>query len=242
MATFKAFRRFNDPALARLAGLRRRIASDDAHIFGGDGLPDRIAAALVRRRAIDLKEIFESFEVFERTRRRLRRAHVVDACAGHGLTGMLYAVFEPRVESVTLVDMSRPQSHAIVRECIGAVAPWAVEKTRYLEQKLQHVEPEIAHGAAVVAVHACGVRTDRAIDLALAVGGPIAALPCCYSRTATSAPRAFHKALGREVATDVHRTYRLEGAGYQVDWHSIPEVITPMNRLIVAWHPAHTRT
>ena len=47
----------------------------------------------------------------------------------------------------------------------------------------------------------------------------------------------MHKALGRALATDIHRTYRLEAAGYQVDWSAIPRAITPMNRIMVAWYP-----
>ena len=41
--------------------------------------------------------------------------------------------------------------------------------------------------------------------------------------------------LGAPLAFDVDRTYRLERAGYHVRWDAIPEAITPMNRLLVAW-------
>ena len=235
---FKAFRRFNDPEVQHLARLRRRVSAPVRALFDGEGLPNLIAHALIRHRAIDLKEVLESFEFFERVRRRLRRPHMSDLCCGHGLTGMLFAVFEPTVEQVTLVDRKRPDSHAVIRDVVAEFAPWIKPKLRYIEARLEQVTPTLKTGTAVLAVHACGARTDRAIDAALALDGPIAAMPCCYSQTAPLAPRAIRKHLGRPASSDIHRTYRLEAAGYQVDWSSIPECITPMNRIIVAWQPS----
>lgn len=233
-ASFKAFRRFNDKTLHLMTGQRARLSERGLHHFAGEGLPDKLARALARRRALPAKELFESFELFERVRRRLRRTQVVDLCCGHGLTGMLFAVFEPRVEQVVLVDQRRPESHATVLDAVAEVAPWAVEKITYLEQRLQRVRTDLTAGCAVVAVHACGVRTDRCIDLALALQSPVALVPCCYAQTAASAPRSIRRALGAELATDVHRTYRLEAAGYRVDWLAIPRAITHKNRVLLA--------
>ena len=84
-------------------------------------------------------------------------------------------------------------------------------------------------GTSIVAVHACGVRTDACIDVALATGGHVAVMPCCYNKNGPGP-----EGLGHALATDVHRTYRLEAAGYWVPSSLIPEVITPMNRVLVA--------
>ena len=92
--------------------------------------------------------------------------------------------------------------------------------------------------ASVVAVHACGVRTDRCLELAMAHHSPVAVMPCCYAQTARAAPRAIKAALGAMLTTDIDRTYRLERAGYDVDWAHIPEAITPMNRILVAIMPS----
>ena len=93
-----------------------------------------------------------------------------------------------------------------VMEAVAAVAPWAVDKINYLEMRIQRAGEHLQDGDAIVAVHACGVRTDRCIDLALTLRSPMALLPCCYSQTAATAPRALRKALGADLATDVHRT------------------------------------
>ena len=41
-------------------------------------------------------------------------------------------------------------------------------------------------------------------------------------------------ALGDDVAYDVHRTYRLERAGWRVRWRDLPKAITPMHRVLIA--------
>lgn len=233
-ASFKAFRRFNDASLQGFTGLRARLSESGLEHFAGDGLPDRLARELCQRRVLPIKELFESFEFFERVRRRLRRRSVADLCCGHGLTGMLFAVFERRVQRVTLVDRKRPESHTAVRDAVCAVAPWAADKIRYLERPLSEAEEQLAPGGALVAVHACGVRTDRCIDLALALKSPVALMPCCYAQTANPVPRCLRRGLGAELATDVHRTYRLDAAGFDVDWTAVPRAITGMNRVLVA--------
>jgi hypothetical protein len=231
---FKAFRNFNDPELRPLSGVRARIHPDSAEYFPGDGLPQRIARALAARKALPVKELFESFEFFERTRRRARAAQMADLCCGHGLTGVLFAAFERRVERVLLVDRRRTASFDTVLEAVASEAPWVRDKVEYLERSVERIAEVLPQGTSVLAVHACGVRTDRCIDAGLATGGRMALMPCCYYRTASDAPRALREALGRRDATDVHRTYRLEAAGYKVDWSSVPAEITAMHRILVA--------
>jgi len=235
--TFKAYRRFNDPALWPLTRLRHRLGPRALPYFDSDGLPDRFARALADRQAIDLKELFESAEMFERVRRRLRAPHVADLCCGHGLTGVLFAMYERRVERVTLIDQRRPGSFDAVLEAAVSVAPWVADKVEYREIPLARAGEAIGPGTSVVAVHACGVRTDRCLEAGIATGGPIAVMPCCYAQTAGRAPPALRRALGRILATDVDRTYRLTAAGFQVGWSVIPHPITPMNRILVARRP-----
>lgn len=231
---FKAFRSFNAPELRHLAGMRGRIGSYGANHFQGPGLPDRIVRALAARFAVDAKEVFESFELLERVRHRVRAPVLADLCCGHGLTGLLFAAFERRVERVLLVDHARPKSHDNAYEAVVEAAPWVADKVEYIEAPLAKAASVIPDGAAIVAIHACGVRTDRCLDIAIARQGPIAVMPCCYHQTADPTPRALRRALGEALATDVHRTYRLEAAGYDTDWTAVPAEITPMNRVIVA--------
>ena len=87
---------------------------------------------------------------------------------------------------------------------------------------------------SLIAVHACGHLTDVAIDLAIRLSAPIAVMPCCYSGTAKHVPLGPKRALGVSLAADVDRSYRLNAAGFLVDWSAIPVDITPMNRIIIA--------
>ena len=136
-AAFKAFRRFNDPELACHAGARTRLCALSMDWFPGNGLPDRLAREIAETRALPVKELFESFELFERVRRRVRAPVVADLCCGHGLTGMLFAVFEPKVERVVLLDHAQPPSFVPVRDAIAAVAPWAADKIAFSERPLK---------------------------------------------------------------------------------------------------------
>jgi 16S rRNA G527 N7-methylase RsmG len=233
-ASFKVFRRFNRGELEKFAGVRGRIDRRALELFDGDSMPEKIARAIVRRQAIVAKELFESFEFFQRVRRGVRQRMVVDVSAGHGLTGLLFAAFEREVEEVILVDPTPPDSFEKVSEAVYECAPWAREKVRYIENRVEYVHEHVEEGAGIFGVHACGVLSDRAIDLAIKKKSTVALLPCCYAQTAQDAPRALREWLGAEMTTDVHRTYRLEDAGYDVVWTAIPRVITPKNRVILA--------
>ena len=85
----------------------------------------------------------------------------------------------------------------------------------------------------LVSVHACGVRTDRVLELAIANQVPVAVMPCCHPVGTSRAPFAVKQAL-QHMAVDVDRTYQMEAAGFDVRWSSVSERITRMNRVILA--------
>ncbi|MBI3272575.1 MAG: hypothetical protein HYZ53_26535 [Planctomycetes bacterium] len=233
-AGFKVFRKLNAPALRVLAGAKGRIDERALAVFPGATLEERLVRELASRRALPLKEVFESFEFHARVRRDLRVPVVVDLCCGHGLTGLLFAVYERVVEQVLLCDVRLPASHAAVLEAVCSVAPWVREKIRYRELPLKRLAGCLPQGAALAAVHACGVRSDLCIDLALGCRGPVGLMPCCYEGTARRAPTGLRESLGVALAADVDRTYRLEAAGFCVRWTAIPRAITPVNRVLLA--------
>jgi len=236
---FKIFPRFDRPEWRRFANLRHRYLGSPADPFPGDGLPDRLGRALVERKAIVLKEILESFELYARVRRRVRRPVMADLCCGHGLTGLVFALCERSVERVLLIDEARPGSYDLVLDAVREVGPWVVDKVSFLERPLDLLEQEsvVPEGAGVLVVHGCGALTDLGLGVGVAVGGPIAAMPCCYRIAPPIALRGLRDALGKTLATDVARTYRLVEAGYHVDWAWVPSAITPMNRILIAWNP-----
>jgi hypothetical protein len=216
-------------------GSRNRLRPGDVRRFPGATLPEAFARALCERSALPAKELFEATETFQLVRSSVRRSTVADVCCGHGLVGLLFAVFEPSVETVLLLDRERPASADAVLDAARSVASWAVPKVHWREESLESCE--LPTGSGVIAVHACGLRTDSALDIALAAGGPFAALPCCRPHRMHPAPTTLKKALGADLAIDVHRTYRLEDAGYLTRWQEISETITPMNRVLSARPP-----
>ena len=237
-ASFKAFRQFNNPSLHGLVGQRTTLSARFSEHFSPSRHMDRLALSLASRRALPLKELLESAEFYMRVRRRIRAQAVVDLCAGHGLVGLLFAAFERCVQQVVLLDQRQPECFEQVLEAVVEVAPWTADKVRYIETPLQDAGRHIPSGAGVVAVHACGVRTDRCLELAATKDCAVAVMPCCYAQTARKAPRALRSALGAILTTDIDRTYRMEQSGYEVDWSEIPSSITPMNRVLIGIMPA----
>ncbi len=231
---YRMFRAFNHPERRHFGGLKCRIHPGCLEYFSGAGLAVRFVHELAERRAIKLKEVLESFEFLARVRRRLRRTRLADLCCGHGLTGILFAMFERQVEHVTLLDVARPQNHAKVLAAAIAVAPWVREKVHLVTGAVEEAAQLLEPGTSIVGVHACGVRTDRCIETAIALSGPVALMPCCYHQTDRRVPSGLRGALGRSLSTDVHRSYTLENAGFDVSWTGIPAEITAMNRIIVA--------
>jgi len=231
--TFRALRQFNASELAPLAARKDRMAPFWDQYFPGDAHIHRLARALSARFAIDMKEFCEAIEFFARTRRAVRAPVMADLFCGHGFVGLLFALFERRVEQVVLVDRQRPPAFDDIYAAVCEVGPWVEGKIEFRRESIRH-HVELPAGAAVVGVHACGPRTDRTIKSALACGGPVAVMPCCHHTSSYHhRPTAFDEMLGPDVAIDIDRTYRLEGAGYTVEWTAIPRVITPKNRIII---------
>ena len=167
----------------------------------------------------------------------MRAPCVADLCAGHGLTGMLFAVFEPSVQRVVLVDRARPLNHDKVLAAVIEVAPWVEEKIEYRNADIKSAL-ELPENTSIVAVHACGGRTDACLDVALAKGRNVAVMPCCHAKSPYQGPETLRLKLGIDLATDIDRTYRLRSAGYDVVWTSIPEEITAKPRVIVGVAPS----
>lgn len=235
---FRAFNEFPHEQMHKAMKSRLFVGRMLDEYFASDSLADKFVRALAEHRAANLKEILESFEFFERMRKRIRGPCIVDLCCGHGLVGILYAMFDRKVEKVILIDSRRPLSFDKILLALEEVAPWVAEKidyrTCYVDDELKSTLPD---GAALLAIHACGRLTDRCLGLALDLQSPIAAMPCCYFPKLSKAPTALSDALGFRLTTDIERTYRLTEANFDVKWYRIPEEITPMNRILLCKPP-----
>ncbi|OVE77893.1 hypothetical protein BVX99_01335 [bacterium F16] len=230
--SFKFFPSLNAKADMKWASSRTSINVPLAkRFFASESLQDKLVRAMAEKQVIPIKEVLECFEYVALIRKAVRSACVADLCCGHGLAGMLLGIFEKSVEQVLLVDRKRPQSHEKLFAVLAEVAPWLHDKVSFQVQRLDAVV--IPHNSSVVSAHACGVLTDTCIDMAIATGGAIAVMPCCYPKRLCPAPAAICNEFGEAVAFDIDRTYRLEQAGYHVRWSAIPSCITPMNRVII---------
>jgi len=230
---FRFLKQFDDPNFAKKTGCRDRLRASDTRWFPGDLLSSIFARALCEHRAIPFKEVLESFEFYACVRNQIRAAHVADLCCGHGLVGILFAMFERSVETVTLLDKVRPASFDLVLAAATDAAPWVTEKFHYVECNLEDARDHLEQGTSVVGVHACGERTDLCIDHAIQARSALAVLPCCRHHASSPSPPCLKRELGGDLAIDVDRTYRLHGAGYRVKWDAIPPSITPMNRVLI---------
>ena len=237
-ASFKCFRQFNGADFGALLSSRSSLKQPiaDRH-FPTDSLQDKLVRELASERTVAIKEVLECFEFFERVRKEMRAPCVADLCCGHGLLGILFALFDRRVESVMLVDERQPASFEKLLSASIRVGPWIEDKVEFCVGPIAAAHEQLGAGASIVSVHACGVLTDRCIDCAIRLQGPVAVMPCCYRRKTCEAPQAVQLALGVEAAFDIDRTYRLKAAGYHVRWTHIPEQITPMNRILIGRKP-----
>ncbi|MFK7739363.1 MAG: methyltransferase [Planctomycetota bacterium] len=233
MANFRYLKQFDDPENVWVVDTRRRLQPKDESAFPGDGAIDRFARVLCKHRATCFRELVEALEFFALARKHARARVVADLCGGHGLVAVLFAVFEPSVERVIVLDRSRPASFDRIVQAAEEAAPWIAGRVEYLEAKLKTAPKSIPRDAGLVAVHACGVKTDRVLELAIANQMPVAVMPCCHPVSASKAPPALKKALAH-MAVDVDRTYQLEAAGFHVRWTSVSDKITRMNRVILA--------
>ena len=220
-----------------ICAVKSRLNQSNLAYFDSPRMPDKIARVLGEAQLLDIKEVVESFEFFQRVRHRINRPDIVDLCCGHGFVGMLFALLERRVERVYLLDRTFPASSYRIEEALNKVWPWVSPKLTRLECSVKGAAHRLPKDAGVVAVHACGARTDWALDVALELGGPLAVMPCCYTHQVYQGPETLKRHLGVTLCVDIQRTLNLNARGYQVDWQEIPHVITPKNRIIAASPP-----
>lgn len=230
---FRFLKQFNSAEFSKKASCRDRLRQSDTRWFPGDYLSSLFARELCRRRALPFKELLESFEFFACVRKRILCKSVADLCCGHGLVGILFAMFHHDVEHVCLLDSVRPRSFDLVLAAAQAVAPWTEAKINYVEAPLNETLHHVESGTAILGVHACGGRTDQCITHAISLRSTIALLPCCRQHRLHPSPECLKNVLGADIAIDVDRTYRLHAAGYRVYWDHISPLITDMNRVLI---------
>lgn len=209
---------------------RSWLSPHDLPRFAEDTLFNRIARVVCEAHCLPRKELYESFAVARRVRRRFKGGRVVDLAAGHGLTASLLLLLDPTSEGALAVDTRLPRSAESLYAALSQRFPQLKGRVTFLEQSLEATP--LQAGDVVVSVHACGALTDSVLERAVAAQAKVCVLPCCHDDetcdTGNLAPW-----MDVSLAIDATRAIKLRAAGYAVHTQLIPSDITPKNRLLM---------
>lgn len=211
---------------------RSRLGRVSLRHFPGERLFDRLGRAVCAAQALPRKEFFETWEVATRVRKKLRGRPILEVGAGHGFLSMLLVILDDSIPRAVCVDRSRPPSHDRLLAALAEAWPRIAGRIEYRRGELQRVVPE--PGSLVACVHGCGKLTDQALSLALETRSPVVVLPCCHDFDGSDTG-GLGGWLDPALAIDATRAARLSAHGYFVHTCTIPEDITPRNRLLMAW-------
>lgn len=209
---------------------RSRLTRHDLPRFGDGTLFHRIARALCEAECLPRKELFESWEVARRARRRFRGGRVLDLACGHALVAHLMLVLDDTSPSAIGVDRRIPESAAKAGARLCRDWPRLTGRVTLEEGRLDRVE--VRPDDVVVSCHACGGLTDTVLDVAIAARARVVVLPCCQA-TGKNDLGGLGGWLDPALAIDVTRAARLRAAGYIVSAQTIPASITTKNRLLM---------
>ena len=210
---------------------RSRLTLRDLPRFAGTTLFDRIARVVCRAECLPRKELFESWEVARRTRRRFRGGRVVDLACGHALLASLLLLLDDSSPTALAIDVRLPESAARLATELEREWPRLVGRVTRLESAIADVA--VGSDDLLVSAHACGELTDHVLGKAIDAGARVVVLPCCQD-TAKGDLGGLGGWLDAALAIDVTRAARLRASGYTVHTQRIPESITPKNRLLLA--------
>ena len=210
---------------------RSWLSPRDLSHFAGETLFDRVAQVVCEAHCLPRKELYESWAVARRVRRRLRGGRVVDLAAGHALTACLLLLLDDTSECALAVDTQLPKSAQRLVDAISERWPRLKGRVQIEQGDLDAVR--LSSSDLVVSVHACGALTDRVLERAVAAAAPVAVLPCCHDEE-TCDTGGLLGWLDVGMAVDATRVLRLQQQGYRVHTQLIPAEITPKNRLLIA--------
>jgi hypothetical protein len=216
--------------MAFAPGSRSVLTRRDLGRFPGQTLFARAARAVCEASCLPRKELFESWEVARRVRRRVRGRRVVELAAGHALVSHLLLLLDDTSQNALAADPKPVPSAGRLHAALAERWPRLAGRVERRRDDLREVP--VAADDLVVSVHACGALSDLVLDRAIAARAPVALLPCCHdARTCdTGSLLGF---LPLPLAVDATRVARLRAAGYDVLTQRIPAAITPHNRLIL---------
>jgi len=210
---------------------RSLLTRRDLGRFPGEGLFARVARATCEAGCLPRKELYESWELARRARRRMRGGRIVDLACGHALVAHLMLLLDDTSGSALAVDTRIPPSAHKIAEAMTREWPRLAGRVELVERRIGDIE--LGAGDVVVSSHACGALTDEVLSRAVAASARVVVLPCCHEK-ATCDRGGVDGWVDAPLAIDVTRAARLRASGYAVYTQLIPETITPKNRLLMA--------
>jgi SAM-dependent methyltransferase len=201
--------------------------------FPGGSLFDRLGRVVCAVGRLPRKELYESWEVGRRVRRRCRGGRVVDVAGGHGLLAHVMLLLDDSSPEAVVIDPDPPPSAAALQQALVAEWPRLNARVSYVHTDIRRFA--LAADDLVVSSHACGALTDVILDAAAEASAAVAILPCCQD-LATCDPGPLAGWMERTLAVDAMRALRLETRDYAVSTQTIPAAVTPKNRLLIARH------
>jgi hypothetical protein len=212
---------------------KSRLTEKQIAVFPGHTLFDKIARAVCRAGTLPGKELFEAWEVARRVRRKFRGGRVVDLACGHGLLAHIMLLLDDSSAEALAVDLDFNENTKRLSQIIIDRWPRLTNRIHYLNSRVEDID--LNPDDVAVSVHACGRLTDTIIETAVKAGARLAVLPCCHD-TKTGDLGGLDGWVDGPLAIDVTRAALLRAEGYSVITRTIPEAITPKNRLLMA-HP-----
>ena len=200
--------------------------------FHGNSLMAKIGRTVCEAECLPRKEFFEVWETAKRIRRHMRGGKILDLAAGHGLLSAILLIMDNSSPSATLVDIRKPQSYEKLMFVL--MKKWPKLKGR-LDYKVMPLE-EISgnENTLAVSVHACGILTDKVLDLAISARCRVAVVPCCHDLKQCDLGGLANWMDG-PLAVDATRLARLKSENFKVAALNIPKEITPKNHLLLGW-------
>ena len=209
---------------------KNRLTPQQQSLFPGDNLFDKLARAVCRAGTLPRKELYETWEMAKRVRRRYRGGRILDLACGHGLLAHILLILDDSSKTAIAVDSKIPLNAANLSNALITSWPRLKDRIVYKEVPLQEIT--ILPDDIVVSAHACGSLTDLIIDKATEQHARIAVLPCCHDLKKSSTG-GLEGWMDKTLAVDIVRAVKLKSKGYQIVTKKIPNDITPKNRLLM---------
>lgn len=217
---------------------RSRLTPRDLPRFPDATLFHRVARVVCEADCLPRKELYESWEVARRARRRFRGGRVVDLACGHALVAHLMLLLDDTSPSALAADLRIPPSAAALSAALVREWPRLAGRVEIVTRRIQDVV--VLPGDVVVSAHACGSLTDEVLGLALGASARVVVLPCCHDE-ATGDLGGVGGWVDSALAMDVTRAARLRARGYEVYTQTIPGEVTAKNRLLLGAPSGPTR-